>query len=562
MRLRLSAVVALFALALSACGGGGGGGGTVTPPVPQPSSAPTARPPVATPTPVAATPSPPPTVTPKPTPSAVPTATPKPTPTPVGATPSPTPAPTPQPTATPVPPPTATPPPPTSTPAPPPPTATPAPPPPTATPPATPTPAPMQTYYPADPQSVIGSTYAKIGLAQIFDYYPNDGTSMSTAEIDQDASRYNFVWGSFNPQPWRQSNPSALVSRYYIIEEDNELISGHNLAWWQANHPDWILYACDSSGNPTHDLAYTPGESFQDVALNFENPSVVQYQLQNLISYAQANGYTTLALDEVILDDFMWGGNKNYGQTPNSTEFACGTWNNDGTFNKIYSGRSDPKFAQDVLNWVSQARNAANQAGLTIAVNHPAGNPSDGNEQALMGLSQVMLDEGGFSDYGTHPPFASPGYYQQAYAYLEAVQSRGVAAVDIDRFNNDGSTVTPAHMDYAIATYELANEGNLDLFVIPGVYSGVGYGAENYHQEYGTVLGPPCTAAQPAGGSLYYRRFASGLVVINAGSTSPESFSLPTNHNYADIEGRPISNPLSIAPEDGYVLAANGNGCT
>ncbi|HUN29901.1 MAG TPA: hypothetical protein VMV65_08835, partial [Alphaproteobacteria bacterium] len=103
---------------------------------------------------------------------------------------------------------------------------------------AAPTPSPSS--YPPDPPSKIRSSYGRIGLAQIFDYFPSTNTSMSASQITSDAGRYDLVWGSFDPQPWRAANPQALVSRYYIIEEDNTLTSGHNLQWWQQNHPDWI----------------------------------------------------------------------------------------------------------------------------------------------------------------------------------------------------------------------------------------------------------------------------------------------------------------------------------
>src|SRR5262249_21640651 len=143
-------------------------------------------------------------------------------------------------------------------------------------------------------------------------------------------------------------------------------------------------YACDASGTMTNDYAYTPGDGFPDVVLNFHDPSVQAYQISTLIDFAKANGYTTLALDQVIFSNFLIGGNPLLGQTKNSNEYACGTRNSDGSPNYLYSGRTDPKFTQDVLNWVSAARSAAHQAGLTVAVNHTGANPANGNEQALM----------------------------------------------------------------------------------------------------------------------------------------------------------------------------------
>lgn len=417
---------------------------------------------------------------------------------------------------------------------------------------------------------MIGSTYGKFGLAQVFDYYPSDNTNIPTSQAQADASRYNFVWGSFNtqadpnrPAAWRAGNSSMLVSRYYIIEEDNIITSGNNLAYFQKNHPDWILYACNSSGQMTNDYAYTPGDGFQDVPLNFENPAVQQYQVQNLIGYAKSNSYTTLALDQVIFQNFMVGGNPELGQTENTSEYACGTRNSDGSANIIYSGKTDPKFTQDVLTWVAYAYQQAHQAGLTVAVNHPPGSPSNTNESTLMSSYDIILDEGGFSDYGTSQniPLTNPGVYNNAHAYMEAAQSHGKAVVDIDRWDEDGQTPTSPHYEYGMATYALANEGDLDLYQTGKILPGYGYGAEFYVNQYQTVLGPPCTAAINATGSIYYRRFASGLVVANVGATSAETFNLPGNHTYSDVFGRSVSSALSINSTDGYVLVTSGNGC-
>ena len=314
----------------------------------------------------------------------------------------------------------------------------------------------------------------------------------------------------------------------------------------------------------TSDYAYTPGDGFQDVPLNFENPAVQQYQLSDpnygLIHFAQVNGYTTIALDQVIFQNFMVGGNPELGQTENTSEYACGTRNSDGSANIIYSGKNDPRWTSDVLTWVAYAYQQAHNAGMTLAVNHPPGNPNNGNEQTVMSNADVMLDEGGFSDYGTSQ-LTTPGVYTNAYNYMEAVQLRGKAVVDIDRWTSDGLSPASNHVEYGMATYALTNEGNLDLYQIGKVAAGYGYGAEDYFQAYQTVLGPPCTAAQNGGGSIYARRFASGLVVANVGASSAQSFNLPGNHTYSDVFGRPLSSPLSINSEDGYVLVTSGNGC-
>jgi hypothetical protein len=430
-----------------------------------------------------------------------------------------------------------------------------------------PTPTPFTAYYPPDKPSKIRSTYGRIGLAQIFDDFSTDGAQMTTAQILADANRYDLVWGSFNPQPWRTGNPQALVSRYYIIEEDNELVSGNNLQWWLQNHPDWILYACTSAGTPTHDYAYVPGDSLPNVPLNIHNPSAVQYQVNNLLSYAQLNSYNAFALDEIIFKDFMVGGDPELGQTENTSEYACGTWNANGTFNTVYSSPNDPTFTQDVLNWVNAAKQAAAANGLAVIVNHTPGNISNASEQSLLSMVDGLVVEAGFSDYGNYQLLSNPsGYFISTYNYIEWVEQQGVAFVDIDRYTLGGQTsVTSDQLEYSIGTYMMANEGNADLYVNANNGPGYGYGAEQYHQEYATALGPPCSAMTEDAHNpqIYYRRFQNGMVVVNAGGAGTENATLPSNHTYTDLEGRAVSNPLPVSESDAWVLTTGGgNGCS
>lgn len=392
---------------------------------------------------------------------------------------------------------------------------------------------------------------------------------MSPSQISSDASRYDVVWGSFDPQPWRSSNSRALVSRYYIVSEDNYLVSNNNLSWWQQNHPDWILYACDSSGNPTHDYAYTPGDGFPDVPLNIHNMQVVQYQINSLANYILANGYNAMALDEVIFHNYMIGGNPKLGvgQSVVAGEYGCGTYNADGSFNRVYSGPNDPTFTADILNWVSLARQTAKSDNLNVVVNHPAGSPSNANEQALLSNVDVTVDEGAFTDYGNYPKLTS--YFNNTLSYMKYVQSRGVAFVDIAKFAMNGETTTvPANeREYGIATYLMGNEGAADLYIVGNNGSGYGYGAEQYYQEYTAAIGTPCgemyggASYDASNPQIYYRKFSHGLSIVNSGSAGPETAKLPA-HTYTDIESRPVSgSTLTVNNADAFVLLTSGNGC-
>lgn len=418
------------------------------------------------------------------------------------------------------------------------------------------------------------NTAGRIGLAQIFDYFPSTGTAMTSTQIQSDASRYDMVWGSFNPNPWRYGSSSVSVSRYYIPEEDNTILSQHNLTWWKANHPDWILYACDASGNPTQQYAYTPGVGFADVVLDIHNPAVVNYQIrQSLAPYAIAHNYTSLAIDQVIFKNVLVGGNPKLGQSIISGYYGCGIYQN-GSFVRRYTGPNDPQFTTDILNWVKTARSILTSdptigpKHLALFVNHPQGSTSNANEQALYANVDGIIDESAFSDYGAYQQQSKAGIFLAKVNYMKYLQAHNVTPIMIDKFAQDGATVTSNQLEYSIATYLMGNEQSADLEVVGNNGKGYGYGAEQWHQEYATPIGAACgemyggASYDSANPQIYYRRFAGGISVVNSGSLprASETATLPTNHTYTDIEGRPVSNPLTVNSNDAYVLTTT-NGC-
>lgn len=362
-----------------------------------------------------------------------------------------------------------------------------------------------------------------------------------------------------------------------IPVEDENLVSQHDLAWWQANHPDWILYACDANGNPTKDVAYS-GTGFADVPLDFHNPQVIAYQLQTLlIPYMHQNGYNALAADNTDLLNYTVGPNPVLGEgSAQSGWYGCGVWQG-STFVRRYGtqgttyNRNDPAFVSDMINWIKTAHGILNSAGMHLLTNHPLYSlPNDVNEAQVLANIDGMIDENGFTHYGDYavPGYATSSLVSNTYTWMEAAQSQHVAFFVTDYFCEDGkqpptgaacstdpNTLTAAQVDWALATYAIGNEGGADVFISPkggDVYS--------FRSEYTKRYGAPCGAYKTSA-SLYYRQFAGGFAVANA-SGGAQSIQLPANHVYTDIEGRPVSNPLLVNSADGYLLLTSGNGCS
>jgi len=399
----------------------------------------------------------------------------------------------------------------------------------------------------AAPAGSMANTYGRIGVAHIFD--------TSAADIDNLRNRFDVIWGSFDPSPWRHADPSALVSRYYILEEDSYEISGRNLAWWEAHKPSWILYACTPSGHLTTEVSYTPGVGFPDVTLDISNPDVIDYQVRSLASYAIAHHYNAVAIDEVLLENVMLGGNPRLGQHLRPGYYACGTWHGRTPVVR-YRSRASSLWAADVLNWIRTAHRILAANHLTMIINHPA-SALTSTEESLIANVDVLQNETGFTDYGKYTQPNHAGLFNATVNWMHYIQREGKGVVTVAKFVQGGA-LTASQKEYAIASYLIGSEGKSDLVMTLSTYS-----SQAYYPEYNTRLGAPC-GEMTSGGSphIYMRRYSGGLVVLNSGSypRSSEVAHLPAHHAYRDIEGREIRNPLSVRSNDAFVMTTS-NGC-
>lgn len=422
----------------------------------------------------------------------------------------------------------------------------------TPAPPAAPTVAPATTAF-------MPSSWGKISAFQVFDDTGNGYITQGAASAN--GWRYSAIWGSRNNigTSWLNSNASLQTGYYNALETDESSTGwgaiGHSLSWWQSNHPDWVLYACTASGSVTTGPAWVPGLS-TNVPLDIHNPAVVQYQVRLMANYAHELGYRALAIDEAT----FWQADEGAG----SGSYGCGIYQN-GSFVRRYSGVTDPNWVADVVQWVKIAHSILTTDPtiatyhLKLIVNHPAGSLS-ANETTFLANVDADLDETGYSSYGNYKSGSASTFVMRT-NWATYAQQHGVAVLMNDNWGP--LSVTTPLLDYSIATYLMGNQQAESLFASPGS----GYGLEQWHSQYQTALGTPCGAYyggsnyDSASPSVYYRRFANAIVVVNGGSGSASEVAhLPTGHTYTDILGRAVSSPLTIGTNDGYVLLTS-NGC-
>ncbi|MGZ3504517.1 MAG: hypothetical protein ACXVAW_08165 [Vulcanimicrobiaceae bacterium] len=427
----------------------------------------------------------------------------------------------------------------------------------------TPTPVPRATATPTAPPTVprsgpprsrfMPSSWGRIGLLQIFD--ATNQHRISGAQARAAGRQYDAVWGASpaTAREWRANAPTLRVAYYMPFQTDASSTAwsaiGHTLTWWQAKRPDWVLYGCTSSGEPINAPVFIRGLE-DNVPLDIHNPAVVAYQVRLAANFAIANGYNAVGFDEVT----FWNA------TLTSTgSFDCAVREN-GRLVRRYTGPNDPQWAADTVAWVKTAHRILTTDPsiaphhLALIVNHPAGDITNPNEQALLQNVDADLDETGFSDYGRYANY--PRLFKATVDWMIYAQRHGVATLINNEFSD--RSLTPREVEYAIATHLMGNEQASALFTGPAQ----SYGAQQYHTEYGTRFGPPCGeyyGGTGASSELYYRRFENAIAIVNASSHS-QLAQLPAGKTYVDLERRPVSNPLRVGPGDAYVLLTS-DGC-
>ena len=414
---------------------------------------------------------------------------------------------------------------------------------PSARPSARPSPAPSSQPT-AIPTSPGQTSAAQIRLHQVFSF------GISSALAAAEGPRYDLVWGASNPTAWRARHPGLLASRYFIMEQSDP---AHNLAYYRAYHPDWILYNCTSGGTPTRVPAYMQAGAYgTNVPLDIHNPAVVDFQVRSLaIPPAVAAGYNALAIDQVLFSNIM-GGNAGAGS------YGCGVYQSN-TFVRRYNSKSDSRWAADTVNWIRIAKSIVTSEPhrLRIVVNHPAGSTSSALEQELLANTDAALSEVGFTNYGGYKRSAS--LFATALNYQIYAQAHGVIPLIIDKFVQR-EALTPVQREWVVGTYLMANNGKLLLYATSGGYGTGGYGTLHFYPEYNTNMGNACGGVS-GGPAIYQRRFTNGLVIVNA-STGAAVARLPLNHSYKDIIGRPVTPVQVVGGTDAYVLLTSpGTGC-
>jgi len=370
-------------------------------------------------------------------------------------------------------------------------------------------------------------TWSGIHPFQVFDY------NISAQQAQQDAYRYDFVWGTGKPAAWKSGNASIITSWYAPFDGDFSL--NHNLQWWLANHPSWVLYKCDHKR-----LASLDG--LKNVPLDISNPAVVRWQMSTYAPGMENAGYDALAEDLVSLNNSTGG---------------CGVFVN-GVWTQRFTGQKvDSAWSSAVLAWHAYAYRYLHGLSrpLLVAINGVPESQQfgDPNEEQLLSHVDIMDDESSFTDYGTG--YASQQKVGLILQWMKYAQQQGVAYIVDDKWNTN--KLSQQQFDWGVATYMLGKYHLASLWIdhLPG------YGQEYWVKQYNAKIGSPCSDMYPDGNDsgVWYRKFSGSFVVVNSSSNQTYTVSLP-QQSYQDIYGNTVNSPLTLSPDEAKVLMTT-NGC-
>ena len=374
----------------------------------------------------------------------------------------------------------------------------------------------------------FGDTWNNIHLFQTFDYNISNQTTI--------AKRYDFVWGARlkNITAWRSGNPNIFLSYYLPFHREQGTFSGakflnssqeHDLDYWKATHPDWILYQCDRT---------TPAYEFGDpnIPLDFANPNVISWQVETYAQPASTNGYDGIAADNVSMQN-QFG--------------ACGSYKN-GQWVQRYSGQSkDAQWRADIVNWLKQMQQALHQLKhpLTLISNlsFTSDLANDPEVNRAISYSDGVLDEGGFTHYGSND--LSEQDWLQKNQFIEKVQKQQKAYYLIEEL----PSTDHAELQWALASY-LIGKGRMTALFISGIDD---YGDEHWYSEYNAQIGSP-KGSMYRMQNIYARDYSHGLSIVNPSTTETYTVTFNSGISYMDLYGNAIGQIIEMPPHSGMIL--------
>ena len=356
----------------------------------------------------------------------------------------------------------------------------------------------------------------------VFDYH------IQPAWIKAHAGEYVFVWGASQEtvSVFQEFSPGTQLSTYFPYMRDPNPAT--TLTEWQAKHPTWVVYHCDGK---TPVLPYND----KNITLDTNNPSVVQWQIENFLSGTTLT--KTAALDNVQFRNDIG---------------VCGIRSADRGFVRRYSGEVvDRQFADDVANWVEKVAASLRQHGIRVVVNHipdasfvggyPAANVDFPPTQQLVAAVDGIVEE------HSNLILRNPVVARSVFRLADYVASKHKWMYFIYQMNPlDERTAESAMASYLIMTSPFSA-----VFLSSRDAT---YGSAPDFFGYDRDIGTACGASEHNG--LFTRTFTGGMAIFALPDGTQRTVTVPAG--YEAVDGKPAPSTLTLKPGAGLVLYRQG----
>jgi hypothetical protein len=365
-------------------------------------------------------------------------------------------------------------------------------------------------------------TPSGIHLNLVFNYRVKD--------VHREIGLVDVVWGASSPYP------KQVYNQFYTpFERDGPYGASHGLSWWKRHHPDWIEYRCDRTT-----VAFEFGER-RNVPIDIANPVVRAYQRSSAVDPALSAGYRGIDFDNLELGDY-W--------------HRCGHYKAGGTWVQQYTGKTnDPQYTSDVIGWAKATFGYIHRHSqtATMAINFSYdGNFSAALNHELAVQADEVLDEGGFTNYGTQGHnVTTPQEWRNIVGLIAAVQSNNGCYMENGEEPALSKDMTQAERLWVVANYLLIRDDCTYVWMSGFTKNGgQDYGRILLYPEYSLDVGKPLGDAQ-ATGRAWERLYSNGLALVN-----PSNFSAKVllKGEYVDENGRRYSGEITLAKSTGQIL--------
>jgi len=368
-----------------------------------------------------------------------------------------------------------------------------------------------------------------VARAQIFD------GGCTQADIARYRGRVDFTWGA-RYLDWQPSD--VLASRYV----QPEILYSHtpptswkdyDLAWFRANHPDWVMYK-----NDRVTPAYGSGTW---VPLDLSNPDVREWHFDLVVQPHIDNGAPVIAMD---------------GMMPWNYTSRAGHHGADGTWVQQYTGaKFDADYVADKADYARWITGKLHAVGVAAAGNIFMQRDADTYEYQtslqMAGELDIVVDEGGFLHRGLS--HGMNGLADQSWrnhlGYVQTMLAAGKAVAVVDETSVIRGLDAPAsEVAYSLASYF--------LYKSPGamLYLGYYYGPFDERPEMDADIGVAVDQAHEVAGGAWVRHYTDGLSVVNPQS-APRRVNVPLPPGqYRDLSGTVVSRCVKLGPVSGTVL--------